>query len=88
MRVNWLGQRAQTALTASSRRVIEVLRWLLNSQETTNHTYGLSETSKKYLAHTVAVVTGVTVDAAAEYIREAEADQDIADHLLAARAKV
>lgn len=88
VRFQWLGERGLTALTAQSRRMIEVVRWLLSSQETTNHTYALTDACKTYLAHAVAMATGIPIDAAAAYIREAEEDRGLVRYLTAARDRV
>ena len=55
--------------------------WLLTSRETTNFTYDLAPLNLRYLAATVAEVTGKSVLDIEGYIRELEADDRLREHV-------
>jgi predicted O-methyltransferase YrrM len=52
----------------------EIIRWARNSRENDNFTYDLSEQNLDYLAATISVVTGSTLDMVRAYLEEPEAD--------------
>lgn len=51
-----------------------VIVWGFRSRESTNYTYDLTDDSLLYLAHTIAIVSGVDVRTAQRYIAEARSD--------------
>ena len=57
------------------------LLWLFRSREHTNLTYDLTEINKRYLASLIAIVTDVSYDEIATYIRELEADEELSAHI-------
>ena len=59
-----------------------ILKWGVRSREETNYTYGLTKRNLDYLACTVAAVTGAGVEVAAGYIREAQEDRVLAEHII------
>ena len=58
------------------------LSWLIASKEEGNFTYDLTEANLRYLAHTLAVVTGQRADEARVYIDELINDEDLKTYLL------
>lgn len=85
LRLEQLGERAKTPGRYFAARLADAVRWLVSSDEDTNYTYALSPRSKTYLAHSVSIATGVAFHAAAGFIAEAENDQALTNHILAAR---
>ena len=57
------------------------IKWLFQSNETTNFTYDLEELNRKYLINFVANVTDVSYDSAKRYIEELENDLELKNHL-------
>jgi hypothetical protein len=55
----------------------KILRWSFRSKEDTNYTYDLTADNIKYLAHTIALVTGIDYNKALFYIREPQSDEDL-----------
>lgn len=85
LRLEQLGERAGYPAQYFTARLAAVARWLIGSGETTNYTYALAPRSKTYLAHTISVATGASFEAIAGFIVEAESDQTLTAHILAAR---
>ncbi len=71
----WLGL---LALWTYKKRV---LRWWVSSRETTNHTYHLSDLSRRYLEQFLSDATGATLSDVRRFMDELEADQDLAIHI-------
>ena|GEM_PF-945652 len=55
--------------------------WLIESNETTNYTYDITELNKEYLASMTALVTGRQVNEIDGYIREICEDEDLRSHI-------
>lgn len=79
--VNFL-PRLKMASGVYNHRYGQILRWGLNSREDTNFTYELTEDNLLYLAHTVAVVANVSPQLVQQYIREAQTDETLRNHIL------
>ena len=58
-----------------------LFRWLLTSKETTNFTYDLDESNKRYLALIIADVTDDSFDLIETYIKEIDADSELRAHV-------
>ncbi len=63
-------------------RYSQILSWGVTSKEDTNYTYTLTEMNMLYLANTIAVVTGKTVQEVTAYIEEAANNQEIKQHVI------
>jgi hypothetical protein len=59
-----------------------MLNWGLSSREFTNYTYDLTDTNLRYLAHTVAAVTGKPLETIEGYLREPYADGELVEHVI------
>lgn len=79
--VNYL-PRLRQATRAYNYRYGQILRWSVDSREDTNYTYALTDDSLLYLAHTVAVVSGVTPAVVQQYFREVQTDEALRDYVL------
>ena len=79
--VNYL-PRLRQATRAYNYRYGQILRWSVDSREDTNYTYALTDDSLLYLAHTVAVVSGVSPTTVQQYFREAQTDEALRDYVL------
>lgn len=79
--VNYL-PRLRQATRAYNYRYGQILRWSVDSREDTNYTYALTDDSLLYLAHTVAVVSGVSPATVQEYFREVQTDDALRDYVL------
>ena len=73
--------RARMVLGRFGRPFLDSLKWLFNSRETTNFTYDLEETNKRYLAALIADVTNAPFDEIMGYIREVEEDGALRGHI-------
>jgi len=73
--------RAKVAFEYFRRPLLNVFRWLFKSKETTNFTYDLEETNKRYLAALISDVTNEDYDVVMAYIREIEGDNDLRIHI-------
>ncbi|GAA4408803.1 class I SAM-dependent methyltransferase [Nibrella viscosa] len=60
----------------------QILQWALQSREDTNFTYPLPEDNILYLACTINVVTNTPVDQVVAYIREAQTDDTLKEHII------
>jgi hypothetical protein len=56
-------------------------QWLIQSRETNNWTYELTQESKNYLSCFVAHLTGVPIERAAKYVAELEGDIRLQQHV-------
>lgn len=79
--VNFL-PRLKMASGVYNHRYSQILRWGLESREDTNFTYELTDDNLLYLAHTVAVVANVSPQLVQQYIREAQTDKTLRNHIL------
>ena len=86
-RLTNLGHRSQQPMRRLSGVVMHALNVLLTSAEYTNFTYDIWSTSKRYLAHTVALVTRSTPKKILAYIEEAEQDLALSQHINDVTAK-
>jgi hypothetical protein len=77
-----LPRRFVSALPVAGRTVGQVLKWTLTSREDTNFTYPIAPQNTRHLAHAIATATGADVQAVVGYINEAEADQQLKDHVI------
>ena len=73
--------RAKTAFAYFQGPLSNLFRWLLTSKETTNFTYDLEETNKRYLASLIADITNQRYDVIMAYIRETETDNELRTHI-------
>jgi predicted O-methyltransferase YrrM len=55
----------------------KIFTWGFQSREDTNYTYNLTDHNLFYLAHTIAVVTGVNIQTIQAYINEARSDDKL-----------
>jgi predicted O-methyltransferase YrrM len=81
MRLTRLGRRARFPMRLISKISGSAFGWLAGSHEDTNFTYELTEQSKSYLAHTVALTTNSSVEQIKSYIEEAEKDEELRKHI-------
>ena len=63
-------------------RYWQIFKWLFSSNETSNFTYELTETSYEYLAQTVSVVTGESYHKIRSYINEVLHDPFLKNQLI------
>ncbi|NKB45128.1 MAG: class I SAM-dependent methyltransferase [Alphaproteobacteria bacterium] len=80
-RLTNLGHRSKQPMRRLSGAFLTTMHVLLTSAEYTNFTYDLWSTSKKYLAHTTAMVTRSTPEEIQTYIEEAEQDETLHQHI-------
>lgn len=73
--------RARTAARYFRRQLADLVRWLFHSRETTNFTYELDDTNKRYLAALLAEVTDLPFAVLCGYIAEIEADLGLRRHV-------
>ena len=57
-------------------KYIQILKWGFTSNEDTNFTYELTESSTQFFAHTVSVVCQIEYSKVLDYFEELENDQD------------
>lgn len=73
--------RLKKALSYYKKPMEDIVHWLINSNETTNFTYNLTELNKEYLASFVSQVTNVESHRVEEYIGELENDEILKEHI-------
>ena len=73
--------RAKTGLVYFLRPFLNLFKWLFISKETTNFTYDLDETNKRYLASLIADITNRKFDVIIGYIEELEGDNKLRKHI-------
>lgn len=56
-------------------------RWIFSSWETNNFSYNLTDTNNNYLAHTISLITGQSVNKISGYIREINSNEDLKKHI-------
>jgi len=79
--INFL-RRVFNASKYYNRRYSQILSWGIHSKEDNNYTYPLTEKNILYLANTVAVVTGKTVQEVMKYLEEAENNHELKQHVI------
>ena len=80
-------RRIYQASTLFNHKYGQILKWGFRSNEDTNFTYDLTESSINYLANTIEVVTGIDRKLITEYIREAQNDSVLKQHIVEATKK-
>jgi predicted O-methyltransferase YrrM len=75
-------RRLASALPVARQSVGQVLKWTLTSREDTNYTYPITHQNTRHLAHAIAIATGSNVQLVSDYIKEAEADQQLKEHVI------
>jgi predicted O-methyltransferase YrrM len=73
--------RAKTAVAYFNKPLINMVKWLFKSKETTNFTYDLEEHNKRYLASLIAHVLNTDFFTIMNYIREVEEDEEFKKHI-------
>lgn len=73
--------RARTSLTYFHKPLSRLLIWLFKSKETTNFTYDLEETNKRYLASLIADITNERFDVILSFINEIDEDNELRAHI-------
>ena len=81
IRLNDIGLRSQPSLQYLSGVTRNVLSTLLESAEHTNFTYDLAPASRRYLAHTVALITNTTAARVMDLFDEIEGDEAFSRHI-------
>lgn len=61
--------------------LFKIIKWLLKSKETTNFTYDLEESNKRYLASMIADILNVKYEKVMMYIHEIEDDAELKQHI-------
>lgn len=74
--------RAKAALSYFLGPLSYLVKWLFKSKETTNYTYDLEETNKRYLASLIADITGTSADDVSAYFKEIEEDEELKEHIV------
>lgn len=60
-------------------KIKQIFRWLIRSREHTNHSYHLTDLNLKYLANTLSVATGASVQTIEAYLHEPLQDSALAE---------
>lgn len=79
--------RAKLALGQLREPLLNSIRWLLTSKETTNFTYDLDDLNRRYLASLISDVLSVDYAVIAGYINELQDDTDLKTHIAEATAR-
>jgi hypothetical protein len=79
--------RTKIAIGYFRRPLSNIVKWLLKSKETTNFTYNLEETNKRYLASLIADIANIQFSVAMGYINEIEEDVELRMHIADATEK-
>ena len=79
--------RAKIAIPYFFNPLLYLFKWLFRSRETTNFTYDLEDSNKRYLASLIADVTGVEFSVVLNYIKELEEDTALRNHINDTTAK-
>jgi len=64
-----------------NKRYLQILKWGFSSREGGNYTYNLTETNMFYLSLIVSITTGASFSQIQHYIKEAQIDKDLEDHI-------
>ncbi|QHE83686.1 class I SAM-dependent methyltransferase [Hydrogenophaga sp. BPS33] len=75
--------RARVALPYVGSPVRTAVKWLFASNETSNFTYELEDSNRRYLASLISDVTGTAFPIVWAYMQELEEDQDLKRHIAA-----
>ncbi len=67
-----------------NRKYLQILKWGFSSNEDTNFTYDLTEDNLTELAQTIAFVTKKEYSEILRYIKEAESNKELKDHIIRA----
>lgn len=86
-RVVLAAYRANLALAHMRAPLVNSIRWLLSSNETTNFTYDLDDLNRRYLAAMIADVLAVNHSTISEYIHELEDDTQLKQHVVRTTAE-
>jgi hypothetical protein len=78
--------RAGWALGYYRQPLLNLVRWLFVSNETTNFTYDLDTYNRNYMASTIAYVLNVDYSKIIQYMDEVEGDKDLKRHIAEATA--
>jgi predicted O-methyltransferase YrrM len=62
--------------------LFRTLVWVVASREDTNYTYDITDRSIQYLAHAISIVTGTAAEEALKYMREAQSDSALREHVI------
>ena len=81
-----LAYRSKAALHHLRWQSAYLVRWLIRSRETTNYTYDLEASNKRYLVSLLSDIVNVRFDQMMSYISEIEDDQELRRHIQAATA--
>lgn len=73
--------RAKLALSYYYKPLADLLRWLVNSNETTNFTYDLEKTNRRYLAAMLSHVLDCEYSTILGYLDEADGDAELKKHI-------
>ncbi|MEO0532745.1 MAG: class I SAM-dependent methyltransferase [Cyanobacteria bacterium P01_A01_bin.123] len=79
--------RANLAIGYFKKPILNLLRWLLKSKETTNFTFDLEDRNKRHLASLIADVANIEFDVVTQYLEEVEQDEILKKHISDATAK-
>lgn len=74
--------RAKLVLAQMHAPLMNSIRWLASSNETTNFTYDLDDLNRRYLAAMIADILTVDYSTIVEYIRELEGDTQLKQHVV------
>lgn len=73
--------RLRFALSYYTPTLLAIIPWLWRSREVSNFTYDLTDHNKRYLASTVATVTGVDLVTIERYLSELDSDSQLRRHV-------
>ncbi len=73
--------RIKIAFAYAYRPTVNYIRWLVYSRETTNFTYPLEPTNKRYLASLIADVINIEFEEVESYINEIEKHRELKEHI-------
>lgn len=59
-----------------------IFKWIFFNKETTNFTYPITETNKKYLASLISYITNTDYDTVYNYFLELETNEDLFNHIV------
>ena len=74
--------RAKLALANMRTPLVNSIRWLATSRETTNFTYDLDDLNRRYLAAMISDILTVDYSTIAEYFSELEGDTQLKQHVI------
>ncbi|MEH3136736.1 MAG: class I SAM-dependent methyltransferase [Mycolicibacterium neoaurum] len=84
--ITLFGYRAKFAASYFRKPLFALLRWLFESNETTNFTYDLTADSKRYMASMLALVLKTDYFTVLNYMDEADNDLELKEHIAATTA--